>query len=360
MTLQWLRDVWWLLTDRGGPSRPDAGELATLAERDEWMARGRLLNGAPILVAPGGTPLSLDSPPDSPEIRRIPPEWVQGQVGDVPFAHLTVQGDAAARPVQWRPVGYLDLHGVTVTRAFGWSSTAPALFEVLPGRLQPPLPIIQHIQEALSLGLDTLDPRVVTGLGALLPPGQYLVFLRHLRPRPVRLGDPDDYLSNELVTLCGQPPGRHRTEPYYACDAESLVRRGQNGMDFIYLERTVILPTQAASRLDVDRVAHYRDQLRGGALPTAVTLLVSHCQNGMGIPTQSPPLGGLSVDMHHLLDGHHKVQAAAECGATLSMLVFKQLGGMSSDVWGWRDLRGTQQEVARSDAAVRAGGHRES
>lgn len=328
-----------------------------LVEREAWMTHRRWTNAAPILTAPGGTvttpPLLTDG---ADQVTFIPPEWVQGHVDGVSFAHLTVEGDEAARPVRWLPHGQLALHGVVVTHAHGWSSTMPALFGVLPGRMQPPLPVIQEVEAALNAGLDGVDPQVTTHLGALLPPGRYLVSLTYLRPRPVSSGDPGDYLSHELVTLCGARPGVHSTEPYYAGSSRETSEPGSGGVVFRWLDRTVILPTQAASRLNPARLEHYRQVLRAGGRPTAVTLLTTHTQNGMGIPIQTPPLGGIHLDMHHLLDGHHKMQAASECGMPLQTLVFLRLGGMSEggEEWGWNRLRGRQRMIASMDELARS------
>lgn len=75
---------------------------------------------------------------------------------------------------------------------------------------------------------------------------------------------------------------------------------------------------------DQERVAHYRDLIQCGTSPTAVALsTLDVCQ---------PATDHDSIDYythwgltHFLLDGHHKIQAAAEVGAPLQLLAFVSL-----------------------------------
>jgi hypothetical protein len=86
---------------------------------------------------------------------------------------------------------------------------------------------------------------------------------------------------------------------------------------------------------DRDRVAGYEEQIRDGARPTVLALsILDHTQPFDSFDAHT----GL---MHFVLDGHHKIEAAARLGVeitVLSLLSVEDSLAFSQNVLGIPDL----------------------
>lgn len=155
---------------------------------------------------------------------------------------------------------------------------------------------------------------LVEAFGALLPKGDYQPLRLELRPRLVQPSRPGDYFAEEQVATWGLDsfwglPAYPRT-PYYRT-FETAVDAGAHFYEFV----VPMVPPSWNERAQVEK---YVAGLESGETPTAVAVSILDI---------SEPAGAEGADhythwalTHFLLDGHHKLQAAAETGRPVRLL----------------------------------------
>ena len=180
---------------------------------------------------------------------------------------------------------------------------------------------LEELQDRLTAGVSGLDPDVVAAFSALLPEDDYLPLLLTVTPRlviPMREGD---YFAEEQVTTWGLsaywglPEFPHT--PYYRT-FETPVSEQAHLFEFV-------VPMTPPSWNDEDRVAEHARRLAATSSPTAVAVST--------LDVTQPAMDTHSTDYyqhwgltHFLLDGHHKMQAAAESGRPLRLLALVAVG----------------------------------
>ena len=297
-------------------------ELQTFfAQMDEVAGQGR---------RPEPPPPARSS--DDPSV-PLPPHWIRPQVGSVPFGYVIVGGQDDEKPVRWEHQEWLydvlHIHDHAVSQAGLVMETMEALFDVLATRQRPPLISVHSLTAALSLGIDQLDPQIVSPIANLLPPGYYMVSLSTVRPRLVEPGTALDYHVTEMSIFWPEDTARAALAAYYRTPgwhepATITYMSGQQdqGVD---VGVNVLLPTQAPEAMNEQRGEHYRQALASGARPTVVTLHEFRYRNSNSQHGGTDLLANLGLSIHHVLDGHHKLHAAAGAGAPVSVLAFTQL-----------------------------------
>src|SRR5688500_17711919 len=227
-----------------------------------------------------------------------------------------VFGEAEGRRV-------LALDGAPAFELSFWCGTCPFLFERLEGASETLS--LSAMGERLATGLDALDAEVVTTFGAVLPAGRYVPLLLEVEPRLVLPAQDGDYFAGEQVRTWGLDafwglPAHPRT-PYYrtfetAVDAEAHLYE-------------FVVPMVPPSWNDAARVAAFAERLRASASPTAVAVTtLDVCAPAVDEGGDWYAHWGLT---HFLLDGHHKLQAAAEAGRPLRLLALVSLEGSLAD-----------------------------
>ncbi|WP_189067074.1 hypothetical protein [Deinococcus radiotolerans] len=299
------------------------------------------------------------------------PAWVQCQVGHVPFA-LVAAGQAEDQvPLRWESREYfgtaLRVHWQVAALIGMGSATLPALFHALPLTRCPSLVAVNDLQEALASGLRALDQLTVTRLASLLPSGWYVASLVTVRPSVVVPGGPLDYMTHDLErywpgdllqgywpgadVLPAPPPVSYRAPGWRAPGVFTFLDGRQvPGED---AGVSVLLPIQGAESLNALRVAFYRERLRSGEQPTAVSLQVIEERNSNS-QSEGTLLSDLTLSVNVLVDGHHKVQAAALEGAALTVLTFTALPYTATPrvLRAW--IERTQRHLARFDTLSRS------
>ncbi len=191
---------------------------------------------------------------------------------------------------------------------------------------------ISAIRDNLTSGLTKLDDYLLSTVGLVIAPGDYMASLMTLSPRHVFPGSPDDYFAHEQVDLWGVPgfwdlPHDPRVA-YYRSITQPV---SQSEMLFEF-----VVPMYPSGWLDAVTVAHYRAQLAHGEQPAAVALSVLDVlqpANWKGNPTITKHW----CLTHFLLDGHHKMHAASVTGQPLTLLSLLAI----------RDSAATGDEIAR-------------
>ena len=225
-------------------------------------------------------------------------------------------GEESSSPGPGRRV--LSLDGEPAFELSFWCGTCPFLFQRLDGASGTVS--IDRLQERLTEGLDDLDDEVLDAFGRLLPAGSYLPLLLGVELRPVSPVRAGDYFAEEQVATWGLNafwglPENPRT-PYHRT-FQTPVDEGAHLFEFV-------VPMVPPTWNDVGRVAEFADVLAASSRPTAVAVATLDVCQPAGFSEHPYAHWGLT---HFLLDGHHKVQAAAETGRPLRLLSLLSVEG---------------------------------
>ncbi|PVC93884.1 hypothetical protein DBP21_33600 [Streptomyces sp. CS147] len=180
---------------------------------------------------------------------------------------------------------------------------------------------LEDMQERLGGPLDDPDDNgVIEAFGALLPEGEYLPLLLEVEPRLVIPGKEGDYFSGEQVTawgldqFWGLPQYPHT--PYYRT-FETVVDANAHLYEFV-------VPMVPPTWNERGRVEEYVALMERGTVPTAVAIsTLDVCQSALGLADDPAAHWGLT---HFLLDGHHKLEAAATARRPVRLLSLLTLG----------------------------------
>jgi hypothetical protein len=173
--------------------------------------------------------------------------------------------------------------------------------------------------ETLTAGVPQFTPDLAEQLVQILPQGEYAACLLNCEPVRTRPGTPEDYFNREQTALFGVDtfwdlPHDPRTE-YYRLGTRT-VAPGRQLFEFL-------VPMFPARWLNGDVVATYTAALSRGSVPTAVAISI------LDVKGPAEPDGDEREHLcltHYMLDGHHKVFAAASCNRTVSLVSFLALG----------------------------------
>lgn len=221
------------------------------------------------------------------------------------------------------PPRRLTLRGVSVFELGLWCGTCPALFQRLS---EPEAADLGASNERLNAGLGAIEDDVLQMYGKVLPRSSYTALLLDVTPQLVTPGSAGDYFSHEQVATWGVDPVLGSPEnpggPYYRT-FEAPIGRGQHLYEFM-------VPMVPPDWNDRRRVSAYAE--RSGTSPaTAVAYsLLDVIQPAMD---EGDDYYEHWVLTHFLLDGHHKVQAAATAGRPVRLLslVDERISIASSD-----------------------------
>lgn len=196
-----------------------------------------------------------------------------------------------------------------------WCGTCPVTFERLSdanGTVS-----IAELEQTLTRGLEHIDAAVVAAFAEILPAGSYLPILLSVAPRLVYPGGDDDYFAHEQVQTWGIDsyvghPQDPRT-PYYRT-FQTSVSADAHLYEFV-------VPMVPPTWNDRARVTEFTQLLQHDSHPTIVAVST--------LDITQPAMDDESSDYyqhwvltHFLLDGHHKIEAAATSGTSLQLLSF--------------------------------------
>lgn len=208
------------------------------------------------------------------------------------------------------PPRRLTLRGVPVFELNLWCGTCPALFKKLN---EPETADLGVANQRLNAGLDTIDDDVLRAYRKALPKSDYTAVLLEVTPELIEPGSRVDYFSHEQVSTWGIDPVIGSPDdpgtPYYRT-FEAPVRADGHLYEFV-------VPMVPPAWNDGARVADYLMTV-GPPPATAVTYsLLDVLQPAMDEGEDYYEHWVLS---HFLLDGHHKVEAAAAAGRPIRLL----------------------------------------
>lgn len=216
---------------------------------------------------------------------------------------------------------YLYLSGKPAFELSLWCGTCPFLFERKEGA-NATFSAARESMTELEGKFDIADDRILETFSPLLPRGEYLPLLLEVQPELVAPHDERDYFTHEQVATWGVDgfwglPENPRSF-YYRTFETPVDHRGH-----LY---EFVVPMVPPGWNHPERVQHYVDLSRDGVTPTAVALsTLDVCQPAMDDQSTDYYVHwGLS---HFLLDGHHKLEAAARAGRPVRLLALVSLEG---------------------------------
>lgn len=172
----------------------------------------------------------------------------------------------------------------------------------------------QSFQEELSQGISEFTDAHASILAELLPNGEYEASLQFRVPRLVTPGTTADYYYEEQVALWGtdKATGPHDPRTRYYRGSDQPLGGGAHLFEFF-------LPMFPEDRLDMSRVEEFENLMREGRLPTALAISV------LDVKQPADWVGDPEVTSHwclahYIIDGHHKVFAAARTGQPVGVV----------------------------------------
>jgi len=204
----------------------------------------------------------------------------------------------------------LTLRGTPVFELNLWCGTCPALFKKLN---EPEAADLGLANERLTAGLDTIDEDVLRVYEAALPTSHYTAILLEVTPDLVVPGSPGDYFTHEQVITWGVDPVVGSPDdpgtPYYRT-FETAVRKDAHLYEFI-------VPMVPPDWNDATRVSDY---VTSDGLTPATAVAYSLLDVLQPAMDEGEDYYEHWVLNHFLLDGHHKIEAAAATRRPIRLL----------------------------------------
>lgn len=205
---------------------------------------------------------------------------------------------------------------------------------------------VDELESTLTTGLDRIDDEVVNAFGDLLAVGSYLPLLLQISPVLQRPGRDGDYFTDEQVQTWGLESfwglPHYPQTPYYRT-FETTVGSDAHLFEFV-------VPMVPPSWNSAAVMVRHQEALAVSARPTAVAVsTLDICEPAVDRGVNDYAHWGLT---HFLLDGHHKMQAAAQAGRPLrllSLLSIESSLAPPNEVNRVAELR-AQSHVARASA----------
>ncbi len=217
---------------------------------------------------------------------------------------------------------YLAVKGKRAFDAGNYCGTCPYLFDRLEGApLYGSSP--DELDRVLQTGLSRLNPDVMEIAAPLIPQGVYSVSLFAMTPTLVTPYSENDYFTHEQAELWGSCAYDYWTGlPHFTHTAyyrTSTVDLGGSRRLYEFL-----VPLYPTAYCDMETVSGYVEKLVAGERPTALALSVLDVKqpaNWDGEPTVTEHW----CMTHYLVDGHHKMKAAATAHRPVSLLSYLDL-----------------------------------
>ncbi|MCZ4122444.1 hypothetical protein [Streptomyces sp. H39-S7] len=201
-----------------------------------------------------------------------------------------------------------------------WCGTCQFVFQRLEGANTTLS--LGSMRERLAGPLSELDDGILDAFGSLLPEGDYLPLLLRVEPRLAMPGKEGDYFSEEQVATWGFDQfwglPEHPRTPYYRT-FETVVDDSAHLFEFV-------VPMVPPSWNERERVAEYVELMGQGSVPTAVAVsTLDLCRPAVSAAESTDEYEHWGLT-HFLLDGHHKLEAAASAGRPVQLLSLLALG----------------------------------
>lgn len=164
-------------------------------------------------------------------------------------------------------------------------------------------------------------------LSEIIPNGAYNVIIGELTPSYIMPNSINDYFMNEIRESWGNYESGEQSEAnteYFRGDTLDFgIDENKNGQKYFEF----LIPQFESEQLDFKRVNYYKTQMELGLFPTILTLGILDVKTSM----QFPEIDGKEIEpnypthwcfANYLVDGHHKLRAAAEIKKPIRIISF--------------------------------------
>lgn len=207
------------------------------------------------------------------------------------------------------PPRRLFLQGAPIFELNLWCGTCPALFKKL---ADPQFADVGDANRRLNEGLTEIDASVLKSYGKVLPKSSYTVLLLEIHPRLVRPGTESDYFTHEQVVTWGLDDSGAADDPgtpYYRTFETSL---GTSRHLYEFVVPMVPPAWNEDARVD-DYLGASSSELGTAVAYSLLDVLEPAMDEGQDYYEHW-------VLTHFLLDGHHRIEAAARAERPLRLL----------------------------------------
>lgn len=179
---------------------------------------------------------------------------------------------------------------------------------------------IGELRQGLENGMTEITASVSETLIQLMPKSDYTVVLLKVKPEQAVAGERSDYFASEdrefeeYIVNEGDIELQDPKTDYYRVGGRSEIVMPSSfgtakGFEFL-------VPITSEKELDSHRIDHFVEALSNGGLPTAIAVSV--------LDVKGPSVNDRThwCLAHYILDGHHKLAAAAQSGKEITLLAF--------------------------------------
>lgn len=171
----------------------------------------------------------------------------------------------------------------------------------------------EGVSSRLEVGIDSLKDPVVKDIKSIFPSDSYHILLLEVNPVLVNPASPMDYFNTELVELWGLDSFSNTRTEYYRSGSFTFGRK--NGF------YEFLIPLFPHTSLNNETIESYLRLISEQTLPTAFSISVLDVK-GPAVWEGEKKIERHWCLSHYLLDGHHKVYAAAKLGKPLKLVSF--------------------------------------
>jgi hypothetical protein len=170
------------------------------------------------------------------------------------------------------------------------------------------------------------DQETLAAIGKVLAPGLYSVMLVRLTPRLAIPGDGSDYFAHEAVDTWGVDPyfgvAHSPHTPYYRLGTQALGDVPYGGRRLGVVLGVPLYPPTLL-RTDAEVVGSYREALcTNSSRPTVLALGLVDDRGPANWGDTRPDYTRHLIVTLYILDGHHKIAAAAQAALAVQFLIF--------------------------------------
>jgi hypothetical protein len=168
------------------------------------------------------------------------------------------------------------------------------------------------------------DDETLATVGKVFTPGPYSVMLVRLTPRLAIPGDGSDYFAHEAVDTWGDPyfgVAHSPRTPYYRLGTQALGEVSYGGRRLGAVLGVPLYPP-TPPMMDPEVVGYYREALRAKSSRPTVLALGLVDDRGPATQDAQPDYTRHLVVTLYILDGHHKIAAAAQAALPVQFLIF--------------------------------------
>jgi hypothetical protein len=170
------------------------------------------------------------------------------------------------------------------------------------------------------------DEKTLATIGKIFAVGTYSVMLLRLAPRLAFPGDQSDYFAHEVVDTWGvnrfSGVADSPLTPYYRLGTQAFGDVWYGGKRLGVVLGAPLYPPTEVALMDPGVVASYREDLRNNrSRPTVLALGLVDDRGPADWHTDPTYTRHLIVTLY-ILDGHHKIAAAAQAALAVQFLIF--------------------------------------